>query len=135
MRIETRNGLIGLFFVLPVVALAGFLINRVIAQPDVKQPKSVALALANQKRGDVIYKKSKEFGLSCPSYTEPCAALISRAESNPRLREALRKASSFGVYLTPTLDTGLTPIEKVQQGNILVPVVDSDEEIIEFLTK
>ena len=96
---------------------------------------TIATAQARGQESDSVRKKGNELGLTCITRPEKCGEMITRAEKNPRLKEALlkAKAAKVGIHPGDWSELGLFA-GRIGNGYIVVNISRSDESIIAFLT-
>ena len=105
------------------------------AQNETQISSTIALAQAKEQEAELIIQKGRELGLTCLIDSENCAKIITRADNNPQLKQALLRVKTAGVRVHPKdwLQLGLYA-GRVGQGFVQVNVNISDERIIAFLT-
>ena len=118
-----------------VIAIIALVITGLLAA-TLNSDTTVAKALAKKASIEALEAEAKDVGLTCPfSWTYySCKKMISRAEKNPRLKEAFLNAQAKGVTVWP----GMWPwfsAGSVGTGLVDVNTLASDEKIIAFLTK
>jgi len=119
-----------------VVVMAVIFVVKAVRR-DERSVSAIEMAHDLGQRELVIKERGREYGVVCAYELTVCAEFISRADSNPKLKEALLQAKAADVVVMPkefSLLFILSPGE-IQKGYVRVNTRASDEKIIEFLTR
>ena len=118
-----------------VVAIVVLTVSLVWAQVRTSGT-TIAEALAKKASERAFEVQATSVGLNCDiMFPENiCKKMISRAEKNPRLRDAFLNTQAEGVYVYPEIWPWFSA-GSVGTGRVGINILVSDERIVEFLTK